>query len=519
VRILITNFYLRGRTGSEIVTAELARGLRHRGHEVAVYSPLTGATADALRREGVVAVNSLSEIPWRPDVIHGHHNVVLWAALMRFPRTPALLVSQHPEHWIEGPLPLSEISRVFAVSEACRDRLLAAGGWAREDVQLLLNAVDLDRFQVRSPLPQKPRKALVLTKNDKHLPEVRTAAAAANLSLDELGAGIGVVVDDLHLRLHNYDIVFSTGRMALEALASGCSVIIVDARGLAGLVSFDVVDLWRRHNFGQRLLDRPATVAELMCEISRYDSKDAREVSLHIRDTASLSGYLLTIETIYRDLISNRPMTDLERDLPSLSVLYERVLKHMAYAKNWFENLDCESAPEIERLYGEVRNRQLEMERLHGEMRNRDLEIERLYGEVRNRHLELERLHGEMCNRNLEIERLYGEVRNRHLELERLHGEIRNRDLEIERQYDEVRNRQLEMERLHGEMRDRDLEIERLSGEVRNRDFGIEHLRGEVRIRDLEIERLTQQYRGIVTSTSWRLTAPARSLVAWLFSH
>src|SRR5262249_50632497 len=107
MRILITNFYLRGRTGSEIVTAELALGLRSRGHEGAVYSPLTGATAEDLRRKDVVAAASLLELPWQPDVIHGHHNVVLAAALMRFPRTPALLVSHHPEFWIEGPLPVS----------------------------------------------------------------------------------------------------------------------------------------------------------------------------------------------------------------------------------------------------------------------------------------------------------------------------------------------------------------------------------------------------------------------------
>jgi glycosyltransferase involved in cell wall biosynthesis len=164
VRILITNFYLNGRTGSEIVTADLARGLRNRGHEVAVYSPLTGTTAEDLRREGVVAVASLLEIPWQPDVIHGHHNVVLAAALMRFPRTPALLVSHHPEFWIEGPLPVSGIKRIFAVSEACRDRLIAAGGSTRDEIELLLNAVDLERFRLRSPLPQKPRNALVLTK-------------------------------------------------------------------------------------------------------------------------------------------------------------------------------------------------------------------------------------------------------------------------------------------------------------------------------------------------------------------
>jgi len=169
-----------------------------------------------------------------------------------------------------------------------------------------------------------------LTKNNDHLPAVRAAAAATGLSLDELGRGVGVVVDDLHLRLQKYDIVFSTGRMALESLASGCAVIIADERGLAGLVTSDTADLWRRHNFGQRLLKRSTTTNALISEIERYDSNDARKVSLRVRDVARLSAYLESLEAIYRNVISDRCDPDWEHDLPELSRFYERMLKHTA---------------------------------------------------------------------------------------------------------------------------------------------------------------------------------------------
>jgi glycosyltransferase involved in cell wall biosynthesis len=334
VRILITNLYLRGRTGSEIATAELALGLARRGHVVAVFAPLIGRTAEDLRRQGVIAVDSLSEVPWTPEIIHGHHNIVAAAALIRFSQTPALFVSHSPIYWIEGPLPLSRISRVFAVSEACRERLIAAGGPGSKDIALLLNAVDLDRFELRPPLPKVPRRALVLTKNAKHLPDVRAAAAAANLSLDELGPGVGNVVDDLHTRLCNYDIVFATGRMALEALACGCAVIIADSRGLAGLVRSDVVDQWRQHNLGQRLLDRAVSVAGLLSEIKRYDAADARAVSLRIRDAASLSAYLESVEAIYRSILSGHAVQDRDTDLSELAAFYERVLKRLGEGAN-----------------------------------------------------------------------------------------------------------------------------------------------------------------------------------------
>ena len=80
----------------------------------------------------------------------------------------------------------------------------------------------------------------------------------------------------------------------------------------------------------------------------------------------------------------------------------------------------------------------------------------------------------------------------------------------------QLRDRDAEIERLNGEVRNRDAEIERLNGEVRKRDAEIERLHGEVRNRDAEIERLAELHRKILASTSWRLTAPARSLMAWI---
>jgi glycosyltransferase involved in cell wall biosynthesis len=250
-----------------------------------------------------------------------------------------LFVSHSPVYWVEAPPPLSRIGRVFAVSEVCRDRLIAAGETRRID--LLLNPVDLDRFQPRSPLPKEPRRALVLTKNAKHLPAVRAAAAAVNLRLDELGPGVGHVVDDLHVRLHDYDIVFATGRMALEALACGCAVIIADSRGLAGLVHSDVVDAWRQHNLGQRLLDRPVSAAGLKSEIERYDAEDARAVSLRIRETASLAVYLEAVETTYRSILSADQAREVDPDSLELAAFYEGVLKRLGEAAN-VDHLDAQ---------------------------------------------------------------------------------------------------------------------------------------------------------------------------------
>jgi hypothetical protein len=205
------------------------------------------------------------------------------------------------------------------VDEACRARLVAELGCEKEEIELLPNAVDLDLFSPRPPLPARPRRGLLLTKNTAHIAAVRAAAQETGLELDEIGSPFGREVDDLHARLRNYDIVFATARMALEALAVGCAVVVVDGRGLAGLVTSSLVDEWRRNNFGLRLLTREPTKEAIATEIGRYDARDAAIVSGRIREFASLSTYLDRVEAIHRDVVATpQVLADAPLDLRAL---------------------------------------------------------------------------------------------------------------------------------------------------------------------------------------------------------
>ncbi len=319
MRVLATNCSLRGRSGTEIVTIDLALGLRSRGHEVAVFAPLLGKSAEILRDQGIIATDRPEDLPWKPDVVHGHHNHVLAAALAYFPDVPALFVCHSSNYWFDGPLLFPRVRRFCSVDEACRARLVAELGCEKEEIELLPNAVDLDLFSPRPPLPARPRRGLLLTKNTAHIAAVRAAAQETGLELDEIGSPFGREVDDLHARLRNYDIVFATARMALEALAVGCAVVVVDGRGLAGLVTSSLVDEWRRNNFGLRLLTREPTKEAIATEIGRYDARDAAIVSGRIREFASLSTYLDRVEAIHRDVVATpQVLADAPLDLRAL---------------------------------------------------------------------------------------------------------------------------------------------------------------------------------------------------------
>ena len=88
MKILLTNLTLATRTGSEIVTRDLAVGLARHGSDVCVYSPLLGAIAGEIRDAGVPVVDRLENVPFRPDLIHGHHHVETTNALVHFRTVP-----------------------------------------------------------------------------------------------------------------------------------------------------------------------------------------------------------------------------------------------------------------------------------------------------------------------------------------------------------------------------------------------------------------------------------------------
>lgn len=315
MRVLTTNCSLRGRSGTEVVTIDLALGLRRRGHEVCVLTPMPGASAEILKRHDIIVTDDPAKIPWPPDVIHGHHNHVLTAALAACPKAPALFVSHSSNFWFDGPPALPRVRKLCAVDEACRARVAADTGRSNDEITLLLNAVDTDLFEPRAPLPAKPVRALLLAKNNAHADAVRAAASKAGVALDEIGSAFGNEADDLHERLKSYDLVFATARMALEALTVGCAVVVVDGRGLAGLVTSSVVDDWRARNFGLSLLTRQPTPETISAEIARYDAADAALAALRIRETASLSAYLDQVEAVHRDLLADPFVVDAVDDL------------------------------------------------------------------------------------------------------------------------------------------------------------------------------------------------------------
>lgn len=307
MRVLITNFDLTSRGGTQLYVRDLAMALLAQGHQPIVYSLGHGSVAQELRAAAIPVTDDLDTVGKRPDIIHGNQHVETMTALLHYPGVPAVYFCHSWKHWLEGPPIFPRILRYVAVDDTCYDRLTVKHGIPEGKARVILNFVDLQRFKARDPLPDRPRRALVFSNyasEQTHLKVIRQACLRSSIQLDVIGEAAGRVCERPELELGRYDMVFAKARCALEAMAVGAAVILCDASGSGPMVTARELDHLRRLNFGIRTLQRPLTVETIEREITRYDNHDAREVSQRIRAIAGSDMAIARVMDVYEEVIA-----------------------------------------------------------------------------------------------------------------------------------------------------------------------------------------------------------------------
>jgi hypothetical protein len=323
LRILITNLQLTEGTGTEQVTRDLAIGFVKRGHTVAVYSPMQGGFADRMRSEGIQLVDTPAAVGWVPDVIHGHHHVETMAALRTYPEARGVFVCHDGRQWADHPPLHPRVMRYVAVDNNCRERL--ATRVPLERLSVIGNWFDADRFTPRPPLPDRPRRALFFSNYAGKSPALfrvlREACEAEDISIELLGESAGNQRPDPESLLGDYDLVFAKGKCAIEALATGCAVIVCHERP-GPLVTSLNMEVCRQWNFGLRLALSPLSAESVRREIREYDAKDAAAVCRFVRERCGFVEAVSAYERLYADVIADEKPS--ERDGETMNL--ERLL-------------------------------------------------------------------------------------------------------------------------------------------------------------------------------------------------
>ncbi len=307
MRILITNGRLDNRGGAEWFVQDLARGLERLGHQTLAYTSDPGYRPRLVDNDLMPVATDLEHLPYRPDIIHAQHHLDAMTALTALPGVPAIYHC-HGAVWRESPPRHPRIYHYVAVSVTQRHRMMTEANLAADDLTVVLNSVDLDRFRtVRTP-PPRPRRALFFNKRHREGSETREAVreAAERHGLDFEIAGWpfdGSAPIAPETVLPQYDLVFASGRSAIEALACGCAVVVLGRTSCGELVRPDTYDRYRQVNFAIAVNSPPPSADAVAAEIDRYSPDGCREVTARLRTEADIRLSVDTLLRLYRDVV------------------------------------------------------------------------------------------------------------------------------------------------------------------------------------------------------------------------
>lgn len=327
MRILITNYTLAGRSGTETFVRDLALGLLAQGHQPIVYAPVLGGLADELRSAAVPVLDDLRNLAEPPDLIHGQHQHETMTALLHFPETPGIFVVHDRLSWHDQAPCLPQVRRYVAVDQNRRDRLASEQGIAPALISVIPNAVDTRRFQPRAELPERPRRALLFSnyvRRPQDFRQVLEACAMHGVDLQVVGAGVGPASASPDLLLPGFDLVFGLGRSAMEAMATGTGVVLWGLEGLGGLVRPSNFEELLRHNFGRGALHR-TDAREIAEAIQGFDRREAEWVRDHVRSRCNLDFMVTSYLEVYQEALREAR----ERPVP-LAATLEAASRYLA---------------------------------------------------------------------------------------------------------------------------------------------------------------------------------------------
>lgn len=322
--VLLTNISLSGRSGTEIVTRDLALGLRRRGHRPLVYTrDASGPIADELQGASIPVFSDITTLTAPLDIIHGHHTPTTAIAVSKYPKVPAIFVAHDFTAWFDTSPDLGSIRKLCAVDTTVAQRFSVYEGRDPSEIFILLNAVDMERFQP-GPVPGSvPRRALAFAKNTNHLQAIRQACELRNIDLDVVGAAVDKVISSPETELANYDLVFASALSALEAMACGRAVIVCDGRGLAGFVTPNKLQNWRQKNFGLGCFTKRLSTENFLAEIDRYDAGIVGKIMAYIRKEADQEVWLDKIENLYRQIMQDNASSPSQTSFSELSSFFQ----------------------------------------------------------------------------------------------------------------------------------------------------------------------------------------------------
>ncbi len=220
--------------------------------------------AEKLKGLGVLVLDNLEALTMEPDIIHGHHHLDTACVLARFPHTPAIAFNPGVVPWEEASFPpIERIYRYVTVSHVPTKRVFTEG-IARERTTYLPSFIDADEFLAdfrtrKQRIHASPRALIYGNYPHKGLHLIENTGRKHGFVLDMAGYAFGQTVTEPSALLPNDDLVFATGKAAMEALYCGAEVILSGPHGFGTHVTSANFSYLHARNFGYATSCQPPT--------------------------------------------------------------------------------------------------------------------------------------------------------------------------------------------------------------------------------------------------------------------
>jgi hypothetical protein len=270
VEIVLATHALEGFGGSESYAVTIAQQLERIGHGVTLYADAIGDSGKLARERGLRVVDSLSELPSEPDAAIVQDGPSAIALAESRPGVAQVFIAHSPGIELQLP-PLLDgtTAAVVVMNDRVQERIAAMP--LDVEIARLRQPIDLRRFRPYGEPGERPSRALVLSN---YLNGERAAvveAACTRLGIECVVAGRhGERTERPEQAIAAADLVIGYGRSALEGMACGRAVLVLDWFGGDGWVTPDRYPALEADGFAGGALPVVRGLEELTEELAGY---------------------------------------------------------------------------------------------------------------------------------------------------------------------------------------------------------------------------------------------------------
>ncbi|HET7417574.1 MAG TPA: hypothetical protein VFJ61_08125 [Solirubrobacterales bacterium] len=255
--------------GTETYVFTVAEQLDRLAHEVAIFSPEPGKGLELAHERGLKVVGR-GALEDQFDAALVQDAAVAYEVAERCPRAKSVFVGHSESFDPQSPPQLpGTVDLLVALNDRVEQRLRS---FAEEhEVVRLRQPIDTERFVAAGALPEKARRALILSNNiiaDRES-MLEEACTAVGWEVSRTGGG-GRQTTDPRQALAEADVVIGYGRAVLEAMACGRAAFVYDWAGGDGWVTAESFAALEADGFagrGEAVFD----LDRLTEAFSRYD--------------------------------------------------------------------------------------------------------------------------------------------------------------------------------------------------------------------------------------------------------